>query len=158
MISSRAVEGSRAAFSYRDDRSVPAFPDDRPIIIFDGHCVLCSRFAAFVLRHDHRAVFWLMAAQSPLGQVIYRHLELDPVNFETNILLEDGRAWLKSQGTIRMFARLGFPWSLAVGLRLLPRRLLNQAYDIVARNRFRWFGSQTTCFMVDPAHRDRFLE
>ena len=38
-----------STYSYRKDPSVPAFPDDRPIIIFDGHsaalftiCSLCS--------------------------------------------------------------------------------------------------------------------
>jgi len=148
----------RKAFSYRDDPSVPDFPDDRPIIVFDGHCVVCSGFARFVVRHDRRAVFRLMAAQTPLGQAIYRHLNLDPVNFETNVLLENGRAWFKSEGTIRMFVQLGFPWSMSRVLRLVPRTLLDRLYDWVARNRLRWFGSQSTCFMAAPAHRDRFLE
>jgi predicted DCC family thiol-disulfide oxidoreductase YuxK len=147
----------RKAFSYRDDPSVPDFPDDRPIIIFDGHCVLCSGFARFVIRHDRRGVFRLMAAQTPLGQAIYRHLNLDPVSFETNVLLENGRAWFKSDGTIRMFAHLGFPWSMSRVLRLVPRTLLDRLYDLVARNRLRWFGSQSACFLADPAHRDRFL-
>ncbi len=144
-------------YSYRDDPSVPAFNDDRPIIIFDGHCVLCSRFARFVLRHDSRAVFRLMAAQSPLGQALYRHYQLDPVNFETNVLLDRGRAWFKSAGTIRMFVELGMPWSCAAALRLVPRPLLDWLYEVVARNRLRWFGSSTVCFVADPAHRDRFL-
>ena len=144
-------------YSYRADPSVPAFEDDRPIIIFDGHCVLCSRFARFVLRHDRRAVFRLIAAQSPLGQALYRHYRLDPVNFETNVLLDGGRAWFKSAGTIRMFVRLGFPWALAAVLRVVPRPLLDRLYELVARNRLRWFGASAVCFVADPAHRDRFL-
>jgi predicted DCC family thiol-disulfide oxidoreductase YuxK len=148
----------RDAFSYREDSSVPHFPDDRPIIIFDGHCVLCSRFARFVLRHDRRAVFRLMAAQTPLGQAIYRHYNLDPVNYESNILLEEGRAWLKSAGTIRMFKHLGFPWSLVRVLQLVPRSMLDRLYEVIARNRLRWFGSQATCFLAHPDHKDRFLE
>ena len=40
----------REAYSYRSDPTVPAFPDDRPIIIFDGKCVFCSVFARFILR------------------------------------------------------------------------------------------------------------
>lgn len=146
------------AYSYREDPSVPAFPDDRPIIIFDGHCVLCSRFARFVLRHDRRAVFRLMAAQTPVGQAIYRHLRLDPVQFETNVLLESGRAWFKSAGTIRMFEHLGFPWSVCRVLRLVPRQWLDRMYDLIARNRLRWFGSQSICFLADPVHRDRFIQ
>jgi predicted DCC family thiol-disulfide oxidoreductase YuxK len=148
----------REAFSYREDSSVPDFPDDRPIIIFDGHCVLCSRFARFVLRHDRRAVFRLMAAQTPLGQAIYRHYRLDPFNYESNVLLEEGRAWFKSAGTIRMFAHLGLPWSLVRVLRWVPRGMLDRLYDVIARNRLRWFGSQSICFLSDPKHKDRFLE
>ena len=66
------------AYSYREDPSVPAFPDDRPIIIFDGHCVLCSRFARFVLRHDRRAVI----TQGP-GQLWHRTRYLDSLEFRT---------------------------------------------------------------------------
>jgi predicted DCC family thiol-disulfide oxidoreductase YuxK len=149
---------SGAAYSYRDDPLVPAFADDRPIIIFDGHCVLCSRFARFVLRHDQRAVFRLMAAQSPLGQALYRHYRLDPVNFETNVLLDGGRAWFKSAGSIRMFVKLGMPWALVGVLRAVPRPLLDRLYEVVARNRLRWFGASAVCFVPDAALRDRFLE
>ena len=151
-------ENRQRAYSYRQDPSVPAFPDDRPIIIFDGHCVLCSRFARFVLRHDRHAVFRLMAAQTPVGQAIYGHLHLDPVQFETNVLLENGQAWFKSAGTIRMFEHLGFPWSLCSVLRVVPRSLLDRLYELIARNRLRWFGSQSLCFLADPVHRDRFIE
>ena len=99
----------------------------------------------------------LMAAQTPLGQAIYRHLDLDPVQFETNILLEEGRAWFKSVGTIRMFVHLGFPWSLLGMLRFVPERVLDRLYDVVARNRLRWFGSNSICLLADAAYKDRFL-
>jgi hypothetical protein len=35
------MNARREAHSYRRDPAVPAFPDDRPIIIFDGYCALC---------------------------------------------------------------------------------------------------------------------
>jgi predicted DCC family thiol-disulfide oxidoreductase YuxK len=64
---------AREAFSYRNDPAVPAFPDDRPILIFDGNCVLCSSFAQFILRHDKAHRLRLMAAQTTLGAALYRH-------------------------------------------------------------------------------------
>ncbi|MEX0591653.1 MAG: DCC1-like thiol-disulfide oxidoreductase family protein, partial [Xanthobacteraceae bacterium] len=57
----------RRPYSYRNDPSVPTFPDDRPIIIFDGYCALCAGWAQFVLRHDADAKYRLLSAQSPLG-------------------------------------------------------------------------------------------
>ena len=38
-----------ALYSYRADPAVPPFPDDKPLIVFDGVCVLCSGFAKFVV-------------------------------------------------------------------------------------------------------------
>ena len=144
--------------TYQDRPGLPDFLQDRPIIIFDGHCVLCSRFARFLLRHDRRAVFRLMAAQSPLGQAVFRQLGLDPIQFETNVLLDQGYAWFKSDGTIRMFVLLGLPWSALAVLRLLPRSLCDHLYDWIARNRLKWFGTQSTCYLADPGHADRFLQ
>ncbi|MBN9088489.1 MAG: DUF393 domain-containing protein [Reyranella sp.] len=144
-------------YSWREDPSVPAFADDRPVLIFDGHCVLCSAFAQLILRHDRARRFRLLAAQTPLGIALYRHLGLHPTDYETNILLEDGRAWLKSEGSIRVFERLGFPWSLMTVARVLPLRVRDWLYEIVARNRLRWFGRRAVCYRPDPAETDRFL-
>lgn len=147
----------RETYSYRNDPAVPHFTDDRPIIIFDGKCVLCSRWARFVLRHDRRRRFCLLAAQTALGAALYEHYGLDLVSYETNILLEDGRARLKSDGTIRMLELLGFPWRLAAVARIVPRALRDSLYNVLARNRLRWFGARETCFVPDPSDTDRFL-
>jgi predicted DCC family thiol-disulfide oxidoreductase YuxK len=144
-------------FSYRSDPAVPVFPDDRPILVFDGNCILCSTFVQFILRTDKDGRFRLMSAQSPLGTALYRHLGLDPVDYETNILLQDGRAWLKSEGSIRIFEQLGFPWSLLSIGRLLPRFVRDWLYEVIARNRLRWFGIRETCYSPDPSQADRFL-
>jgi predicted DCC family thiol-disulfide oxidoreductase YuxK len=144
-------------YSYRADPKVPRFPDDKPIIVFDGKCVLCSRWARFVMRHDRDKRFRLLAAQTPLGTALYEHYGLDPVYYETNVLIEDGRAWLKSEGTIRMFERTGFPWSAIAAFRVVPRALRDKLYNVVARNRLEWFGSRDTCFMPEPGDADRFI-
>ena len=148
---------STEPYTYRSDSAVPPFADDRPVVVFDGDCALCSGFARFILKHDRRAALRLLPAQSVLGQSLYRHWGLDPLNFETNALLENGRAWFKSEGSIRIFVLLGFPWSMAAGLKIVPRPLLDRLYDAIARNRIRWFGIEPVCFLGDASHADRFL-
>jgi predicted DCC family thiol-disulfide oxidoreductase YuxK len=144
-------------YGYRDDPAVPKFADDRPVIIFDGHCVLCSRSAQFVLRHDGRGVYRLMAAQTPLGRALYVHYGLDPHDYESMILIADGVARLKSEAVIRIAEGLGLPWSLAAIARILPRSWRDRLYGILARNRFRVFGRRDTCFLPDPHDAERFL-
>jgi len=148
---------AREPYCYRADGGVPAFDDSRPVIVFDGHCAVCSGWAGFVLRHDRKQRFRLLRAQSPLGAALYRHYGLDPVDYETNLLLEQGRIWLRSEGTIRMAEGLGFPWSLARVLRVLPRRLRDRLYDLLARNRFRIAGRRETCYLPPEGMGGRFL-
>jgi len=144
-------------YSYRRDPAVPDFPDDPPIIIFDGYCALCSGWARFVLRHDIRAVYRLLPAQSPLGRALYVHYGLHPEDYETNILLEGGVAYFKSEGSIRMAEGLGAPWSLAAAFRVMPRRIRDRLYNLVARNRLRLFGKRETCYLPERGYEDRFL-
>jgi predicted DCC family thiol-disulfide oxidoreductase YuxK len=149
--------GGMSPYGYRRDPAVPSFPDDRPVIIFDGMCVFCSGFAHFIIRRDRHRRFRFLAAQTPTGEALYRHFGLDPVAFNTNILLQDGSAWLFSEGSIRIFEQLGFPWRLMSAARLIPRPVRDRLYDFVARNRLRWFGVRTSCFLPDPAEADRFI-
>jgi predicted DCC family thiol-disulfide oxidoreductase YuxK len=136
---------------------VPRFPDDRPIFIFDAHCVLCSRWVELVLRYDHAGRYRLLSAQSMLGRALYVHYGLDPENYETNILLIGGVAIIKAEGSIRLAMSLGFPWSLAGILRVLPRGLADALYDWVARNPFRMFGRRDTCYLPRAVEQDRFI-
>jgi predicted DCC family thiol-disulfide oxidoreductase YuxK len=145
------------AHDYRNDPSVPDFPDDHPIIIFDGYCALCSGWVSFVLRHDRNCHYRLMTAQSAIGKALYRHYGLDPDDYETNVLLMDGFAWFKSEGSIRMAEGLGFPWAMAGVARVLPIFLRDKLYELVARNRFKWFGRKATCYMPSESVKNRFI-
>lgn len=145
------------AYSYRRDPLVPHFSDEQPIIIFDGYCALCSGWAQFVLRHDRVGRYRLLPAQSALGRALYIHYGLNPDEYETNILVEDGHAWFKSEGSIRMAEGLGFPWSFASIFRALPRNLTDWLYSGLARNRLRVFGKRDSCYIGDGRNSDRFL-
>ncbi|MEG6510124.1 thiol-disulfide oxidoreductase DCC family protein [Methyloligella sp. 2.7D] len=145
-------------FSYRDDSRVPDFPDDRPILIFDGECVFCSGFARFLLRHDRDKRFRFLAAQTLLGEALYAHYGIKSDDYESNILLDGGRAYFKSDGLIRMLAYLGSPWSLGKAGWIVPRGLRDFFYDVIARNRIRWFGRRESCYRPSPEEADRFLQ
>lgn len=144
-------------YSYHSDPEVPDFPDANPIIIFDGVCVMCSAWARFILKQDRSGRYRLLPAQSELGTALYRHYGLDPVNYETNVLIENGMAYFKSTGTIRMFVSLGLPWSLMAVFRVIPEGIRDQAYEFIARNRYRWFGRRESCFIPTESEKARFL-
>lgn len=107
-----------------------------------------------MLRYDRAGRYRLLSAQSTRGGALYVHYGLDPENYETNILLIDGVALIKAEGSIRLAMGLGFPWSLAGVLRVLPRRVADVLYEWVARNRFRMFGRRETCYLPRTVDRE----
>ena len=146
-----------AAYSYRSDVRVPRFADAKPIIVFDGHCVLCSGWANFVLKHDKRRAYRLLAAQTPVGQALYAHYGLGGDDYQSNLLIQSGQVFIKSEGSIRMAEGLGWPWRIAAVFRLLPLAWRDWLYDGVARNRIRWFGRGEVCYLPAPEDVDRFV-
>jgi len=140
-------------YSYRDDPAVPRFPDDRPLIVFDGVCVLCNGFARFVAKRDSAERFRFAEAQSALGGALFRHYGLDDIDFETNLLIQDGRAYGRIEAFARILGELGGPWSAAKAVLALPRPVRDWLYDRIAKNRYAIFGRYETC----PAKGDRLI-
>lgn len=145
------------AYSYRTDPAVPSFPNDKPLIVFDGICVLCSRFAQALLRHDKQRRFRLAAMQTPLAAALYRHYGIDPADPDSFLLIENGVLHTKSAAVFRIFPHLGLPYSLVAAGRILPRAVADWLYDRIARNRYAWFGKRDACLLPAPADTARFL-
>jgi len=145
-------------YSYRSDPAVPAFPDDKALVVFDGVCVLCSGFARFILKRDRDFAFRLATAQSPLGQALFRHYGLDTEAFETNLVLADGLPYGKLDTVAVVGERLAGPWRAFRLLRLLPRFFADWLYDCIARNRYALFGRTEPCMIAPPEWRDRFID
>lgn len=146
------------AYSYRSNPLLKNFPDDKPVIVFDGYCALCSGWANFVLKHDKNENYRLMSAQSSTGRAIYQHYGMDTENYETNLLIKNGVIWVKSEGSLQMAIGLGFPWAFVAIARILPLSTRDQLYSWIARNRFKWFGKRDACYRPSAAFKNRFIE
>lgn len=126
------------AYSYRADPAVPSFADDRPVVLFDGDCALCSHSARTLLKHGPR--FRLLPTQSKLGRALLVHYGLNPDDPVTMLVIEDGLAIGMSDGVLHLARYLPFPYRLAIVGRIIPRPLRDAAYAFVARHRRRFPG------------------
>jgi len=129
-----------------------------PLILFDGVCVMCSGFVAFIIERDPGARFRFVAAQTPLGQSLLSRLGLSTSDLESSILIEDGRAWFKSGAFFAILRHLPRPWPWLAALRVLPLALTDRVYNLVSDNRYRLFGKRESCLVSTPDIRRRFVE
>lgn len=129
----------------------------RQIVVFDAMCVLCSGNAQFILKHDKKHRFDLASMQGEVGAGIYRRYGIDPNDPETMVVLDGEELYRDSDAVIAIAEGLGWPWKAAAALRVTPKAWRNAAYAVLARNRYRWFGRRETCWLPDPAMKDRVL-
>ena len=131
-------------------------PQDAPVWLYDGVCVLCSGGVRYTLRHERDQAIRFVAIQSHEGRALAQAHGIDPDDPESFLFIEDGRALAKSDGVLALLRHLEGPARLLLAGNALPRPLRNWLYDRVACNRYRWFGQKTACEMPDPAQRHRF--
>lgn len=130
-----------------------------PVIVFDGVCLLCSRWVRFLLTHDEQARYRFASMQSASGRALLLAHELDPDSPQSFLLVEDGRRHTDSDAIARVLLSLGrrrWRW-LGRAMRLVPRGLRDPAYRLIARHRYRIFGQSRTCFAPTAEQRARFL-
>lgn len=130
----------------------------KPVIAFDGTCVLCNGWVRFLLRHDRRGRYRFAAMQADSGRALLAAHGLDPADPSSFLLVTEGGAWRDSDAIIRVLSGLGGPWRAAEALRVLPARVRDAAYRVIARNRYRWFGRHDHCLLPANADAWRFLD
>lgn len=146
------------AYSYRDDPAVPAFDDSRPLIIFDGLCVLCSTGVQWMLDRDPAGQSRFAVIQDTLPAALYRHYNLDAEAFDTFMVLSNGLPCTKWAGVMAAAQTMPQPWrGLGFAGRIIPDVIGDRIYDWVQRNRLSWFGSRDACRRPSAAETSRFL-
>lgn len=106
---------------------------DHDLIVFDATCIFCSGFARFMARHDRKARFLFVTAQSETGRVLYRQYELDPDLMETNIVIVGGVAHVKMAAFCAAMSAIGWPWRMFAVFGIIPQPLSDWLYDRIAQ-------------------------
>lgn len=132
--------------------------ENEPVIVFDGVCLLCSRWVRFVLRHDRSGRIRFASMQSANGRALLERFGLDPDDPLSLLYIVDGHGFHDSDAILRVLASFGGAWRLTAVFRLLPRALRDVLYRWLARNRYRWFGRSDQCFVPAPDQAARFLD
>lgn len=130
----------------------------KPLIVFDGVCHLCTGFVQFVIRHDRQGLFRFLPAQSPRGTALYARLGLRTGDWDSNLLVIDGRVYTELDAFIEIARRFGGIWRLAPILYGIPRGMRDWLYNRIARNRYAWFGKRDRCYLPTPELAERFLD
>jgi predicted DCC family thiol-disulfide oxidoreductase YuxK len=127
------------------------------VVLFDGTCAFCERSVIFIARRDPAAYFRFGASQSPEGAALLARHGVSRASARSMILIEDGQVYLRSTASLRIAARLAFPWSLFRWLLVVPRPLRDAVYRVIAAVRHRIAGRANACEIPPPEIRARLI-
>ena len=130
---------------------------ENPVVIFDGICSLCNRIVKFIVRKDRKKIFRFTSLQSDFGKQLLSCSAQSGTPANSIILIYKGKIYIRSRAVIQISKLLGGIFSMAFILQIIPRYLSDAFYDLIARNRYQWFGKQDSCMMPDSGTEDRFL-
>jgi len=129
------------------------------ILLFDGVCTLCNGAVRFIIERDRDARFKFAPLQSEFGQSELRKLKLPTKQFDSYVLLENGKSYFRSTAAIRVYSQLdGIMWKLTPVFYVIPTPIRDAVYGWVARNRYKWFGKEDACMIPTPEITKRFVD
>src|SRR5215469_11523924 len=136
---------------------------EHPVLLYDGVCGFCNRLVQLVLRHDDEKVLRFASLQSSFGSRVLTLHGVDTSAMRTAYVLatgDQGQVLLqRSEAILFLLDRFGGIWSmLAQMVRLVPLRIRDWAYNVIARHRYRIFGRYESCPLPSAADHERFLD
>ncbi len=127
------------------------------VVIFDGLCNLCNKFVNLALRRDKKRIFKFSQIGSEFSRGVEEKYGVDLIKLDTLVLVQNQGVFIKSDAVIRIFRHLGYPYSFVMVFYLLPKFLRNNIYDLIARNRYEFFGKRESCQIPGPDVINRFI-
>jgi len=131
---------------------------NHPVILFDGLCNLCQGSVQFVLRHDKKNEFLFASLQSSIAEHLLFPFTGNLPKPDSFILLDNGQMYTRSTAALRVCRRLNSFFPLLYGFIIIPRFIRDAVYQLVAANRYKWFGKKEACWIPTAELSARFLD
>ena len=132
--------------------------EPKKIILFDGVCNVCNGFVQFIIKRDKEDLFRFASLQSEIAQKLLSERTIDTQKIDSVVLIEPGVAYyLKSDAALEIGKELKGYRTLSKIFELIPKTLRNIVYDLIARNRYSWFGKKDECMIPTPEIKSKFL-
>lgn len=133
-------------------------PIDKPIILFDGVCNYCNSMVNFIIRQDKQKKFVFAPLQSARGRQLLLQYHLPAHDFDSFVLIHGQKARLRSSAVLNVLKSLPWYWKWTQIFWIFPPFVRDGVYNLIARNRYRWFGKKESCMIPTPETKARFLD
>ena len=130
----------------------------KKIIFYDGHCNLCNGFVNAIIKLDKKSIFLFAPLNGNHAKNLLKKNNIKNTTIDSVVLFSNNSISYKSKAVIEILISLGGIYRVLVMTKIIPRAILDWIYDIVAKNRYSWFGKQNHCMVPDKKIISKFLD
>jgi predicted DCC family thiol-disulfide oxidoreductase YuxK len=127
------------------------------IILFDGVCNLCNSGVQFIIKRDSKYRFKFASLQSETGQMLLNKYGISN-KMDSIIVIENEEVYIKLSAALHISRYLDGYWKYLMIFKVLPPSFRDFFYDILAKNRYKWFGKKDSSMLPTLEMKKRFLE
>ena len=128
------------------------------IIFFDGLCNLCNGAVQFTIQRDPKDLFRFASLQSNFAQETLAPFQIEPKKGDSFVLLENGKIYQRSTAALSVVRKLKGLWPLLYAFIIVPQFIRDEIYNFIAKNRYKWFGKEESCWVPTQELKSKFLE
>lgn len=128
------------------------------IVLFDGVCNLCNGSVQKIIENDSKNQFKFASLQSDFGQIFLAEHKLDNQNFKSLVLIDGNKYFTQSDAALRIGKELKGIYKISTILLWIPKFIRNSVYNIIAKNRYKWFGKQDSCWLPTEDLKEKFID
>jgi predicted DCC family thiol-disulfide oxidoreductase YuxK len=129
-----------------------------PIVLFDGVCNFCNYWVNFALKHDKKKILKFSPLQGKIAKELLPKFHFNPESINSVIFIDNGKAYTQSSASLRICKYMDGGWKLFYGFIIIPKFIRDFFYNIIARNRYKWWGKKESCMIPTPELKERFLD
>ncbi len=135
-------------------------PKGKKLILFDGVCNLCNGSVNKIIKLDKKNHFLFASLQSKIGNEVIEYLNIDTQKTDSIILYTPGISYeVRSTAVLKIASNFGRMWKFFSYIFLLiPTGIRDFIYNVISKNRYKWFGKRESCMIPTPELKARFLD
>lgn len=130
----------------------------KKIIFFDGVCNMCNHFVRWIITLDKKREILFSPLQGETAKKILKDFPEKITNTNSVIFYNNQKTHIKSRAIIEIIYELGSAFRIIIILKLIPTFILDSMYNLIAKNRYAWFGKRKKCLVPDKINVSRFLD
>jgi predicted DCC family thiol-disulfide oxidoreductase YuxK len=128
------------------------------VILFDGVCNLCNNSVKLIIKNDKSNIFKFAPLQGKYGIKIQNRYNINTTEINSIILIDGKKTYAKSSAALRIAKDLRAPFFLFFVFIIVPVFIRNFIYDLIAKNRYKWFGKMDSCMIPSNELKSKFFD